>query len=350
MKFSSPVDITDFWKTESMGVDVKPCVCQADKLSQTEREEAKIFEDSCEKVGDQWLMPYPWKRDPKSLPNNKVQAVKRLQATEWRLVKSPEIAKAYQQQFEEMNALKFAPKLSDVEIKDYKGPVHYVSHHEVLRPEKKITPIRIVFNSSANFQGHCLNDYWMKGPDLLNSLLGVILRFRENAVAISGDISKMYHRILIPERDQHVHCFLWRNMETNRDSDVYVKTVLTFGDRPAPAMAQIALRKTAEQEIDVHPDTAETLKKNTYMDDICDSVTSLEKAEKLTDELDTVLAKGGFDTVLAKGGFKVKGWVSNCLEIRNVNQSEQSLKCLSEQVKKRFLELFGTIQKILSHL
>ena len=43
VKFSSPVDITDFWKTESMGVDVSPCVCEADKLSQIEREEAKII-------------------------------------------------------------------------------------------------------------------------------------------------------------------------------------------------------------------------------------------------------------------------------------------------------------------
>ena len=233
VKFLSPVDITDFWKTESMGVDVKPCVCEADNLSQIEREEAKIIEDSCEKVGDQWLnMPYPWKRDPKSLPDNRVQAVKRLQATEWHLSKSPEIAKAYQQHIEEMNSLNFARKLSDVEIKDYKGPVHYVSHHEVLRPEKKSTPIRIVFNSSTNFQGHCLNDYWIKGPDLLNSLFRVILHFRENAVAISGDISKMYHRILTPEKDQHVHRFLWRNMETNRDPDVHVETVLTFGDKP----------------------------------------------------------------------------------------------------------------------
>ena len=295
-----------------MGVDVKPCVCEADKLSQIEREEAKIIEDSCEKVDNQWLIPYPWKRDPKSLPDNKVQAVKKLQATERRLVKSPEIAKAYQQQVEEMNELKFARRLSDVEIKDYKGPIHYVSHHEVLRPEKKSTPIRMVFNSSDNFKGHCLNYYWMKGPDLLNSLFGVILRFRENAVAISGDVSKMYHRILIQERDQH---FLWRNLETSRDPNVYVKTVLTFGDKPAAAMAQIALRKTAEQEIDVYPEAAETLK-STYMDDICDTVTSLEKAKKLTDELDM--------SVIAKGGFTVKGWVSNYLEIKNVNQSEQS--------------------------
>ena len=59
VKFLSPVDITDFWKTESMCVDVKPCVCEADKLSQIEREEAKIIKDSSEKVCDQWLMPYP---------------------------------------------------------------------------------------------------------------------------------------------------------------------------------------------------------------------------------------------------------------------------------------------------
>ena len=26
----------------------------------------------------------------------------------------------------------------------------------------------------------------------------------------------MYHRVLIPEQDQQVHRYLWRNMETNR--------------------------------------------------------------------------------------------------------------------------------------
>ena len=129
VKFPSPVDITDFWKTGAVGVDVRPCVCDADKLSQIEREEAKIIEDSCEKVGDQWLISYLWKRDPKSLPDNKVQAVKKLEATERCLVKVPEVGKAYQQQIEEINKLKLARKLSHVAIKDYKDPVHYVSHH-----------------------------------------------------------------------------------------------------------------------------------------------------------------------------------------------------------------------------
>ena len=32
VKYTAPVDIFAFWKTESMGVLVKLCVCEADKL------------------------------------------------------------------------------------------------------------------------------------------------------------------------------------------------------------------------------------------------------------------------------------------------------------------------------
>ena len=108
--------------------------------------------------------------------------------------------------------MKFSQKLTSEEMKDYKGPVHYIPHHAILRPEKRSTPVRIVFNSSSVFQGHQLNDYWMKGPDLLNNLFGINLRFSEREVELIGDISKKVHRILIPERDQHVQRFLWRNL------------------------------------------------------------------------------------------------------------------------------------------
>ena len=51
-------------------------------------------------------------------------------------------------------------------------------------------------------------------------------------------------------------------------------------------MAQIALRKTAEQAKDLYPEAAQILKNNTYMDDICDSVRSAQEAMRLTTELD----------------------------------------------------------------
>ena len=136
--------------------------------------------------------------------------------------------------------------------------MHYISHHAVERPEKKSTTVRIVFNSSATYQGSRLNGYWKKGPDLLNSLFGVVLRFREREVAISGDISKMYHRVRIPLKDQHVHRYLWRDLEKERDPETYVKTVLTFEDKPAPAIAQIALQKTAEENQELYPEVAKS--------------------------------------------------------------------------------------------
>ena len=212
VKYTTPVDLSDFWTTEAMGVAVTPCLCATDKLSQIEREEAKAIESSCQKAGNQWVVSYPWKRDPALLPDNKSQARKKLEATERRLMKNTEHAQAYDKQMVEMSEMAFCRQLSKQELEEYNGLIHYISDHEVLRPESKSTSVRIVFNSSAVFRGHRLNDYWMKGPDLPNDLFGVILRFRENEVSFIGDISKMYHRIRIPEADQHVHRFLWRNL------------------------------------------------------------------------------------------------------------------------------------------
>ena len=173
------------------------------------------------------------------------------------------------------------------------------------------------------------NDYWLKGPDLLNNLFGVILRFRENPVAIHGDISNMYHRVRIPEIDQHVHRYVWRDMEVDRDPDTFVKTVLTFGDKPAPAMAQIALRKTADENEDSYPEAAISLKKNSYMDDICDSVKTVEQAQELTKDL---------DKVQETWGFQVKSWVSNeDLNDGDFVKEDNALKILEEQGPEKVL-------------
>ena len=78
------------------------------------------------------------------------------------------------------------------------------------------------------------------------------------------------------------------------------RCTLTFGDKPAPAMAQIALRKTAQESQATYPDAVEVLTNNVYTDDICDSVDTVEKAQGLSNDI---------DSVLAKGGFSVKGWI-----------------------------------------
>ena len=97
VKYTMPQDLSAFWTTEAMGVAVTPCLCAADKLSQIEREEAKIIESSCQKIGNQWMVSYPWKRDPTLLLDNKSQATKKLEATERRLMKNPVVCPGIRQ-------------------------------------------------------------------------------------------------------------------------------------------------------------------------------------------------------------------------------------------------------------
>ena len=97
---------------------------------------------------------------PSELPDNKKAAIGKLISTEKRLSRNTEHAKVYQQQIDDMLNRKVARKLTEYELKEYKGPKRYISHHEVLKPDSKTTPVRIVFNSSANYMGHILNDYW----------------------------------------------------------------------------------------------------------------------------------------------------------------------------------------------
>lgn len=180
-----------------------------------EEREYKMIEDKLTYRADRkkWEAGYPWIKDPKALPDNKEAALATLKATEKRLRQNPAHAAVYCKQIENMIDRGVARKLTKKEIEDYNGPVFYISHHEVLKPESKKTPCRIVFNSSANFHGHVLNEYYAKGPDMLNNLLGVLLRFREEPVAMIGDIAKMFHSIDIPVLDQMTHRFLWRDLD-----------------------------------------------------------------------------------------------------------------------------------------
>ena len=97
-------------------------------------------------------------------------------------MKNPEHAKVYQEEMQDMLDRQVARKLDRNDL-SYDGPVHYITHHEGLKVEFSTTSCMIVFNASANYCGHSLNDYWAKGPDLLNNLMGLLIKFREEEEA-----------------------------------------------------------------------------------------------------------------------------------------------------------------------
>ena len=211
------VKIDDFYNIESLGVQCNPqcgnckcgkCPIGGKNYSIKEEREHNLIDKAVVHKGDYWEASYPWIKNPENLPDNRNAAIATLRSTERRLMRNQDMAKLYQEQINDMVKRKVARVLTPEEIKSYNGPVHYINHHAVLKPDSKTTPCRIVFNSSASYQGHVLNNYWAKGPDLMNNMLGIILRFRGERVAITGDIRKMYHAVKIPLLDQHTHQFL----------------------------------------------------------------------------------------------------------------------------------------------
>jgi recombinational DNA repair ATPase RecF len=76
-------------------------------------------------------------------------------------------------------------------------------------------------------------------------------------------------------------------------------SAVSFGDKPAGAIASLALRKTAEMYAEISPSAAKTITENSYVDDIvdsfCDESTATEVIQKSNE-------------ILAKGGFRIKEW------------------------------------------
>ena len=105
------MNISKFWKTKSMEVSVSPCTCKAAKMSTKEQAEQKLIKESCTLENKRWTVKYPWK-NPKDLPNNYAQVVKRMESTERRLLSNPDHAKTYNSQMKEMEEMEFSRKLT----------------------------------------------------------------------------------------------------------------------------------------------------------------------------------------------------------------------------------------------
>jgi len=308
---SSKNIVSDFFSVESLGVECQPrcgsckcgtCAVGSKNCSLKEERELKLIESKLwfsEK--GYWEAAYPWIRDPMNLPNNRSYAMKLLLSTEKRLKKDISHANAYSEQINDMVTRNVARKLSERELKNYDGPSFYITHHAVYKPTSKTTPLRIVFNSSANFHGHVLNDYLAKGPNVfLNSLFGILIRFRENHIGFMGDIKKMYNSIRIPQKDQHCHRFLWRDLDERKDPETYVITRVNMGDRPSGSIACAALRKTAERECLNFPRESKIILNSSFMDDIIDSAENLEIVHRITKNV---------SEMLKKVDFHIKEWV-----------------------------------------
>ena len=74
-----------------------------------------------------------------------------------------------------------------------------------------------------------MNTEALTGPKLQSDVFDILVKFRKEWVALVGEISQLYHQLVLPPEDQSMHRFLWRNMEINKEPEVYEFLRLVFG-------------------------------------------------------------------------------------------------------------------------
>ena len=69
-----------------------------------------------------------------------------------------------------------AKKLTAEEASVVSNKTNYLPHHGVLNPHKP-GRVTVVFDASTKFQNSSLNRNLLAGPDLLNNLVSILIKF-----------------------------------------------------------------------------------------------------------------------------------------------------------------------------
>ena len=126
------------------------------------------------------------------MPNNRGQALKRALWQKKKMQRDTKYHSADQINFmNEVIRKSYARKISEKAVNSAPGKVWYISHHGVYHPRKP-GKVRVVFDCSVKYLGTSLNEQLLQGPDLTNSLIGVLTRFRQEPVAFMADIEAMF--------------------------------------------------------------------------------------------------------------------------------------------------------------
>ena len=218
--------IKHFFELESIGVNL------SDNVKSKHERSSKILHETSRFLGSRWETGLLWKSDRAPDVDSYPMALKRLHLLERKLDRDPEFADLYYAEMQRFIDKGYAKK---VEKGSIYNRVWYIPHFGVTNVNKP-GKVRLVFDSAAKVKGISLSDQLDAGPDLLQNLAGVLIRFRQYAVAMKGDISDMFLRIQMREEDRGAQRFLWRGKLREGAPDELEMTTLIFGNPPPPVV------------------------------------------------------------------------------------------------------------------
>ena len=240
-----------------------------------------------------------WRDDVESIPDSRSMAYSRMICLERKMRRNPDIAIFLREQIKAYQNKGYIKKLDKAELSLKLERVWYLPMFVIQHPFKLKS--RIVWDASAGVNGVSLNSLTIPGTDVIPPLPNILFKFRENAVAICGDIREMYHQVRIGKDDKFALRFFWRDEETKALQE-YAAEVWLFGINCAGTVAQHVLNTNAVKFNKQYPEATRAICEAHYRDDWLDSYPT---------EAETLKVAKSVRHVHAKGGFEMRNWLSN---------------------------------------
>ncbi|XP_058840891.1 uncharacterized protein LOC131696364 [Topomyia yanbarensis] len=275
-----------FWEMEEMA-DRKP-------LSIEEEDCETLYHNTTTRNEQgRYIVRLPTKPEiGQMLGESKSAALHRFNLLERRFENNEDLKTAYHSFMREYLQLHHMEPVPDGEQQTRRS--FYLPHHPVLKASSSTTKLRVVFGGSAKTSsGNSLNVSLLVGPVLQDELLQIVIRFRKYAVALVGDIEKMYRQVMVHPDDRPLQKILWR-FDPSEPIQTYQLCTVTYGLGPSSYLATKTLIKLAEDEGQHYPKAAPLVSKGYYIDDFIGGDDTVEGAIELRKEMSELMAGGGF--------------------------------------------------------
>ncbi|UYV82292.1 hypothetical protein LAZ67_21001624 [Cordylochernes scorpioides] len=296
-EYVSPVFLTmshkikDLWDLEMLGV--RDSVENISQRKKNRDIKSHFIEKFIKQDDGHYSVSLPWREGCEDIPSNFNVAQKRLERCVNKLT-TQERLEDYSKIFTEWEQENIIERIHD----DNKTVGHYSPHRPVFKETNKTTPIRPVYDASCRtVKVMSLNDCLETGPNLLEHIPNVIIRFRENKIRISADIRKAFQMIEVNPEDRKYLKFIWSNI--GGSVLTFQHTRVVFGLTSSPFLLGAVIEHHLKSVTDENYYVAQRLLRSFYVDNC---LTSLNK------ESDIVHFKEKASEIMNRAGMELRQW------------------------------------------
>ncbi|XP_021947122.1 uncharacterized protein LOC110845069 [Folsomia candida] len=258
--FLASMDESKLWDLDVIGI-TDPAE-HLNKENQDKEVKEHFLQSVCREGDGRYRVSLPWMDGRPNIPCNKNIAERRLVSATEKIIRSGYYDK-YDEVFESWRKEGIIEEIAD----DDEVFSHYLPHRAVIKPDSITTPIRPVFDASCKTKRTpSLNESLEKGPNLLEQIPDVLLRFRRGQIGVTSDIRKAFLQIKVTPEDTNYLRFLWWEDWSKKKLRIFRHLCVVFGVNCSPYLLGAVIEHHLKSVNTVEKDVAEQLWKSLYVD------------------------------------------------------------------------------------